>query len=151
MRINLEEREITLALLNFLSQANWQILSVNFPGAQGGLSISTYGKTRGWVPDLVALKRGILLTVESKPSYFPKDVKKLSALYNDEKVIAKLRSKLDLGIEILCQKSIVYHYSSLNKIKVPSSFVVFVVDDKMKLSFFFGEPIPDQVKLVIKS
>jgi hypothetical protein len=141
-----EEREITLALKRFLSERGWNILSVHFPGAQGGLSISTYGKTRGWVPDLLALKQEILLTVESKPRYFPKDVEKLNALYNDEKVIAKLMSKLNLGPKIICQKSIAYYSSSPKKARIPSGFVVFVADNEKNFSPFYDDKVPKPVR-----
>ena len=145
----MEEREITLALKTFLSKREWTIVSVHFPGAQGGLSISTYGKTRGWVPDLVAVKHGILLTVESKPRYFPKDVDKLNALYDDEKVILKLKSKLNLGSKIFCQKSIAYYSPTQNKTKIPTGFVVFIADNEKNFSFFCDDSVPESVKDLI--
>lgn len=143
----MEEREITLALKVFLSERGWKILSTHFPGAQGGLSISTYGKTRGWVPDLIALKQGTLLTIETKPRYFPKDVEKLNTLYSDAKVIAKLKSKLKLRPEIVCQKSIAY--SSEKKPKTPEGFVVFISDNKKNFSFFCDDVVPESVRTMV--
>ena len=124
----MEEREITLALKTFLSKREWTIVSVHFPGAQGGLSISTYGKTRGWVP---------------------KDVDKLNALYDDEKVILKLKSKLNLGSKIFCQKSIAYYSPTQNKTKIPTGFVVFIADNEKNFSFFCDDSVPESVKDLI--
>lgn len=151
MRTSLEEREITLALKKLLSEKSWHILSIHFPGAQGGLSISTYGKTRGWVPDLVALKKGVLLTVESKPAYVKEDVDKLNALYEDSKVLDKLKSKLNLKEKVVCQKSIAYYVTSSNQINLPSGFVVFVVDGNSTFSVLLGEKIPPVVKSIFMS
>ena len=145
----MEEREITLALKTFLLGRGWNILSIHFPGAQGGLSISTYGKTRGWVPDLVALKQETLLTVESKPRYFPKDVEKLNALYDDTKVIVKLKSKLNLRSNIVCQKAIAYHSWTQSKVKIPLGFVVFIADNEKIFSLFYDDAVPESIRALI--
>ena len=79
----MEEREVTLELKTFLINRDWRIISVHFPGAQGGFSISVNGKSRGWVPDLIAMKNNVILTVESKPAYSSNDIKKLNRIFSD--------------------------------------------------------------------
>jgi hypothetical protein len=129
----------------------WQILSVHFPGAQGGLSVSAYGKTRGWVPDLLALKCYTLLTVESKAHYTSSDVDKLDEMLSDQKIVRKLKLKLNLTEGTICQKAIAFHALSFEQNDVPSDFVVFVTKDKSEISTYFGQRVTDSIKNAFKS
>lgn len=142
---------MTLSLRDFLAKRGWQILSIHFPGAQGGLSVSGHGKTRGWVPDLLALKCYTLLTVESKAHYTSSDIDKLDEMLADQKIVRKLKLKLSLKEGTVCQKAIAFHALSFEQSDVPSNFVVFVAKDRSEISTYFGPKVKDSVKNAFKS
>lgn len=148
--IVLEEREITLAVRDFLIVGGWQILSIHFPGAQGGLSISVSGKSKRWVPDLIASKDKIVLVGESKPRYSLKDVHKLNEMFNDPRFIEKLRSKLNLPSESIFQKAIAFHSSNFDQNRVPQGFVVFLVKGKDDVNTLLGNGLIDLVAVALK-
>lgn len=146
----MEEREVTLGLKNYLSQRDWQILSVHFPGAQGGLSISVNGKSRGWVPDLIARKNDVVLTVESKTTYSSGDVEKLNKMFNDPRYLRKLRRKLSLPLGIVFQRAIAFHNHYFDEGTIPCGFVVFKVREKSEVSVFLDADLCSSVKAVLR-
>lgn len=148
--IVLEEREITLAVRDYLVVGGWQILSIHFPGAQGGLSISVSGKSKRWVPDLIASKDKIVLVGESKPRYSLKDVDKLNKMFNDPRFIEKLRSKLNFPSGSIFQKAIAFHSSSFDQNRVPQGFVLFLVKGKDDVYTFFTNSVIDSVATALK-
>ena len=127
----------------------WQVLSIHFPGAQGGLSISVHGKTRRWVPDLLALKENTLLTVESKADYSSGDVAKLDEILGDKKIVQKLKLKLGLTEDTVCQKAIAFHAISFEETDVPLNFVVFVTLNRNEVSTMFGRKVSDSIKSIL--
>ena len=145
----MEEREITLALKAFLLNRNWRIISVHFPGAQGGLSISVNGKSRGWVPDLIAMKNNVILTVESKPAYSSNDIKKLNRIFSDPRYLEKLRDKLNLPHGLVFQRAITFHSLHFEEKDVPAGFVVFTVKGKDEVLILFDPNINSPVKDVL--
>ena len=146
-----EEREVTLELKNYLSSRKWQILSIHFPGAQGGLSISANGKSRGWVPDLIAVKNNVVLTVESKPAYSSEDIEKLKKVFIDPRYLEKLRRKLSLSPEVVFQRAIAFHSLHFDESDVPPGFVVFTVKGKSEVSIFMDTDVNGSVKAVLQS
>lgn len=142
----MEEREVTLELRKYLEEDGWKIESTHFPGAQGGMSISVDGKTRGWVPDLVAVKNDVVLTIESKPDYSQPDVNKLNRIFKDERYLEKLRKKLDFSSDVLIQRAIVFYSLNSQTKKVPNDFVVFVVGGKNEVSIYLDDRLQEIVK-----
>lgn len=147
----MEERKVTLALKSFLSNRNWKIISVHFPGAQGGLSISINGKSRGVVPDLIAMKNNVVLIVESKATYSSNDVDKLNEMFNEPRYFRKLEQKLCLPTGLVFQKAIAFHSLHLEESNVPLGFVVFTVNGKSKVSIFIDTYVSKSVKAVLQS
>jgi hypothetical protein len=141
----LEEREITLALRDYLLVRGWQILSIHFPGAQGGLSISVSGKLKRWVPDIIAYKNKIVLVGESKPRFSHKDVDKLNRMFNDPQFIEKLRSKFNFSAESIFQQIIAFHSSTFDQNQVPYGFIVFLVKGKDEAQALIGNGVIDSV------
>ena len=148
--IVLEEREITLAVRDYLVVRDWQILSIHFPGAQGGLSISVDGKSKRWVPDLVASKDKIVLINESKRRYSLKDIDKLNNMFNEPRFIGKLRSKLNFPSGSILQKAIAFHSTSFDQNRVPQGFVVFLVKKKDDVNTLLGNGLIDLVAVAFK-
>lgn len=146
----MEEREVTLELKDYLSTRNWKIVSIHFPGAQGGLSISVNGKSRGWVPDLIAMKNNVVLTVESKPVYSSEDIEKLNKVFSDPRYLKKLRRKLSLSPEIVFQRAVAFHSLHFNDSDVPNGFVVFTVRRKNEVSIFLDTDVDSLVKTVLQ-
>ena len=142
----MEERKVTLALKAFLSRKGWKIISVHYPGAQGGLSVSIDGKTRGIVPDLIAMKDNVVLIVESKSSFSSSDVNKLNNAFRDSRFIEKLQKKLSLPSGILYQKAITFHSIGFNISNIPSGFVVFVVKGEKEVLVFVDKGVDNIVK-----
>jgi len=146
----LEEREVTLALKSFLTNRNWKIISVHFPGAQGGLSISINGKSRGVVPDLIAIKDNVVLIVESKATYSPSDVDKLNEMFSEPRYFRKLERKVSLPTGLGFQRAIAFHSLHFDESNVPSGFVVFIVKGKSKVSIFVNTDVSNSVKDVFQ-
>lgn len=146
----LEEREVTLALKDFLSNRDWKIISVHFPGAQGGLSISINGKSRGMVPDLIALKNNVVLIVESKPAYSSEDVDKLNKMFDDPRYFRKLKRKVRLPIGLVFQRAKAFHSFCFSQSDVPPGFVVFTVKEKNEVLVFLDTDVSSSVKAVLQ-
>lgn len=147
----MEEREVTLSLKAFLLRKGWEIISVHYPGAQGGLSVSVDGKTRGIVPDIIARKDNVVLIVESKSSFSPNDVNKLNSVFHDSRFFEKLQKKLGLPSDLLYQKAITFHSLSFNISNVPFGFVVFVVKGKKEVMVFVDKSVDSMVKTAFES
>lgn len=83
----LREEDVTRDVAAWLADLNWKVLSVHFPGTQGGLRIDPsdpVSKSAGSiVPDIVAVRIGCLLLAESKPEFCLADVEKLLGLTSD--------------------------------------------------------------------
>ncbi|MEM3874654.1 MAG: hypothetical protein QXU45_05925 [Candidatus Bathyarchaeia archaeon] len=141
----MEEREITLALRDFLLCKDWQILSIHFPGAQGGLSISVNGKSRGWVPDIIALKDRAILVVECKPKYSNADINKLNIMFKNPKFFKKIKQKLRLSSDFIFQKAIGFHAICFRQEHVPTDFVIFVVKDEATINVLFGKCVDPKI------
>lgn len=146
----LEEREITLAVKDYLVVRGWRILSIHFPGAQGGLSVSVSGKSKRWVPDLIASKDKIVVVNESKPRYSLKDVDKLNEMFNNPRFIEALRNKFNLPSESIFQKAVAFHSCCFDQNRVPQSFVLFLVKGKDDVYSFFANDVIDSVTSALK-
>jgi hypothetical protein len=145
----MEEREVTLALKAFLSRKGWKIMSVHYPGAQGGLSVSMDGKTRGIVPDLIAMKDDVILIVESKSSFSSSDVNKLNNVFRDSRFFEKLRKKLCLPSGLLYQKAIAFHSFDFEIRDIPSGFVVFVVKGEKEVMVFVDKSVDSIARTIL--
>lgn len=141
----MEEREITLALRDFLLSKGWHILSVHFPGAHGGFSISVSGKSRGWVPDIIALKNRALIMIECKPKYSNADVNKLNAMFSNPQIFEKFKQKLGLSGDFVFQKAIGFQAIHFCREDIPNDFIIFLVKDKNNIEVLFGEHINSTV------
>jgi hypothetical protein len=142
----MEECEVTLALQDFLLSRGWQILSIHFPGAQGGFSISINGKSRGWVPDLIAMKNKALIVVECKPKYSSADVNKLNIMFSDPNFFKKFKQKLGLSSDFIFQKAIGFHASHFCRENIPRDFVIFLVKDRSNIEVLFGDQIGSTIR-----
>jgi len=127
----MEEREITLTLRDFLLSKGWQILSVHFPGAQGGFSISVNGKSRSWVPDIIASKNSVVIIVECKPKYSRGDVDKLNIMFSNPKIFKKFKQKLGLTSDFVFQKAIGFQAAHFDQENIPNDFIIFLVKEKI--------------------
>lgn len=144
----MEEREVTLTLKDNLSKRNWRILSVHFPGAQGGLSISI-GKSKRIVPDLLAMKEKVVLIIESKPGYFPNDVEKLNEMFDNPEYFRILERKLSLPKSLVYQKAIAFHSQNFDESDIPSGFIVFVVEKKGEVKTYLNNNVCSLVKNIL--
>lgn len=89
------EEDVTRDVAAWLDRLGWQVLSVHFPGTQGGLRIhpsDTASRSAGSiVPDIVAVRIGHLLLAESKPEFCLADAEKLLAVTSDDRYVESLR------------------------------------------------------------
>jgi hypothetical protein len=79
---HLTEDDVSSTVLRFLQLNRWAIAHYHPPGGQASIALHLASGDRV-VPDLVAYRHSILLTIESKGTYDAGDVRKLSSLMND--------------------------------------------------------------------
>lgn len=90
MSHKLTEYQVTYAVKEWLLEASWNVIAYNPPGSQGTFTIpnpkkdGTFkGQSGSESPDVVAVKRGLILVVEAKPKQDKADADKLDALRKD--------------------------------------------------------------------
>ena len=97
MSQKVKEYAITYGVKGLLLSKKWDVIAYNPPGSQGTFTIpnpSKDGRYRGQTgsesPDVVAIKRDVVLIVECKPSFDLDDADKLQKLSKDSKKMAIL-------------------------------------------------------------
>lgn len=90
------EEKITNRVAQHLKSRGWEIRSLHYPGAQGGLALRRRSRRRV-IPDIIATKEGVgVLVVESKSAFSAADAAKVRAVaysreFQDERArLAKL-------------------------------------------------------------
>lgn len=104
MSHDVREYAITYGVKTFLLKCNWDVIAYNPPGSQGTFTIPNPKKDGGYrgqigseSPDVIAVKKDVVLIVECKPSFNLEDSKKLERLSkNAEKmeILSKLVSRV---------------------------------------------------------
>jgi len=89
---DIKEYAITYAVKDYLLSLNWDVIAYNPPGSQGTFTIpnpskdgSYRGQTGSESPDVIAVKKNVVLVVECKPSFDLDDAQKLKRLSDDPK------------------------------------------------------------------
>jgi hypothetical protein len=90
MSQDIKEYAITYAVKDYLLSLNWDVIAYNPPGSQGTFTIpnpskdgSYRGQTGSESPDVIAIKKNVVLVVECKPSFDLDDAQKLKRLSDD--------------------------------------------------------------------
>lgn len=79
----MKEEKVTLAIIEFLKAADWEILSFDYPQSGTGVTIHPANRQMGAkrentiTPDIIALKIDNLIVMENKVYFSAEDVKKL--------------------------------------------------------------------------
>lgn len=101
------EEDVTRDVAAWLADLSWEVLSVHFPGTQGGLRIRPdvqgVKSTGAIVPDVVAVRMGYLLLCESKPEFYLADAHKLLTVTADARYAESLRGACALAGEPLLE------------------------------------------------
>ncbi len=83
----MREEDVTRSVAAWLDALGWCVLSVHVPGTQGGLRLRPSGgtsKSEGAViPDILAVRNGCVVILESKPEYCEPDVAKVRMIATD--------------------------------------------------------------------
>lgn len=89
------EESITRRVAQRLRESQWCVISVHFPGTQGGLRFrprpALSKAAEAVIPDIVAARNACLLLLESKPEYCEADVEKLRNVKSDPRYEEDLR------------------------------------------------------------
>jgi hypothetical protein len=87
MSLDVREYSITYAVKNLLLENNWDVIAYNPPGSQGTFTIPNpskdgayRGQTGSESPDIIAVKKNLVLIVECKPAFDTSDAEKLTRL-----------------------------------------------------------------------
>lgn len=94
MSQEIREYAITYGVKNLLLNLKWDVIAYNPPGSQGTFTIPNPNKDGGYrgqtgseSPDVIAIKRDVVLIVECKSNFNTEDSKKLERLSkNSEKM-----------------------------------------------------------------
>jgi len=77
----MREEQVTKCIMRFLMDRAWTVVSYDFPQSGTGRAIHPNGaasKTKGViVPDIVAVRNGVVLYLENKDRYYAPDYKKV--------------------------------------------------------------------------
>ena len=82
---------MTIHMLNWLESNGWEIICYDFPQSGTGVLIhpniseKSSKNKNGFIPDIVARKKSIVLFFENKDRYFHSDFVKLKEIKNDKK------------------------------------------------------------------
>ena len=113
MSQEIREYAITYAVKNYLLSKNWDVIAYNPPGSQGTFTIPNPSKDGGYrgqtgseSPDIIAIKKGLVMIVECKTTFNLDDSAKLNNLFTDNKKM----EILEILITRVCEA---------NAIKVP--------------------------------
>jgi hypothetical protein len=126
------ESDVTKAVWAFLKAEGWDILSLHYPGAGGGLYFHPNGRvTKGargaMVVDIVARKTGYLLLVESKVRFDHHDVGKLVKLTTNsgyrQSLLAVYGTVEESPPTFL--RGLALGQVNLNRLHLPGDFLVF--------------------------
>ena len=87
MSQDVREYSITYAAKNLLLDKKWDVIAYNPPGSQGTFTIPNPSKDGGYrgqtgseSPDIIAVKKNLVLIVECKPGFDASDAEKLTRL-----------------------------------------------------------------------
>lgn len=83
MARGLSEEEVTLEVIAWLRERGFTVLAHDFPGSGTGVLIrpsTATSRADGFIPDILARGRGVLLLLEAKPAFNRADVRKLVKL-----------------------------------------------------------------------
>ena len=90
MSQEIKEYAITYGVKNFLLAKEWEVIAYNPPGSQGTFTIPNPSKDGGYrgqtgseSPDVIALKKDVVLIVECKPIFNLDDSEKMKRLSED--------------------------------------------------------------------
>lgn len=87
MSQDVREYSVTYAVKNLLLEKKWEVIAYNPPGSQGTFTIPNpskdpvyRGQTGSESPDVIAVKKNLVLIVECKPGFDASDADKLVRL-----------------------------------------------------------------------
>lgn len=87
MSQDVREYSVTYAVKNLLLEKKWDVIAYNPPGSQGTFTIPNpskdgayRGQTGSESPDVIAVKKNLVLIVECKPGFDTSDADKLTRL-----------------------------------------------------------------------
>ena len=82
--LKIKEEQVTKAIIKWLCSNGWQIVCYDFPQSGTGRVLhpsNTTSKTEGaFIPDIIAVKNGIVLNFENKDRFVSSDFAKVSRL-----------------------------------------------------------------------
>jgi hypothetical protein len=121
------EETITDAVAGLLRQCGWEVIATHHPGAQGGFRISVPGgKGAGdIIPDVVAVRGNEVLVVESKPRFVRADLRKMTALRDDECRCRNLLAQVGLGDYPAAAVRVGLAMAGVGPADIPTDVVVF--------------------------
>lgn len=92
MSQEVREYAITYGVKDLLLSKNWDVIAYNPPGSQGTFTIPNPSKDGGYrgqtgseSPDVIAIKKNVVLIIECKPSFNLEDANKMKRLSEDAK------------------------------------------------------------------
>jgi hypothetical protein len=92
MSLEVREYAITYGVKGLLLSKNWDVIAYNPPGSQGTFTIPNPNKDGGYrgqtgseSPDVIAIKRDVVLVVECKAKFNKNDANKMKRLSEDSK------------------------------------------------------------------
>ncbi|MCD6471200.1 hypothetical protein J7K86_01590 [bacterium] len=159
-----KERNVTLALAEFLNNNSWEVVACHPPGGHTSFSILNGRRSKGgYMPDVVAIKFDknindfIVIVAESKPTFKQanKDIQKLFKLsdvhahwiafrlqkhINAKKWLNNWRNKL--------QKIIAFAEGDIHKKIIPDNVIAIKFSSNKLPEITFGEKAPARNLLV---
>jgi hypothetical protein len=93
------EERVTISILNWLKEKDWEIVAFDFPQSGTGKVLHKNGSTNKnqdtIIPDIIAVKGGVSLFFENKNKYYYKDFEKLNQLREDNQYTQDINSLLE--------------------------------------------------------
>lgn len=148
MARGIKEEDVTKRILKWLVQAGWEIICFDFPQSGTGRQLhpnNTKSKTKGIIiPDIVAIKNGVVIDFENKDKFVYSDFEKI-------KELRETNEYCNAWNKLLSNKSYSHIYygigipftnSNHNKAEEYSNMVDFIVyineDDSIKVTDNIG-------------
>jgi hypothetical protein len=120
MSQEIKEYAITYGVKDLLLSKNWDVIAYNPPGSQGTFTIPNPSKDGGYrgqtgseSPDVIAIRKDVVLIVECKPIFSLDDAEKMERLSKDSKKMEILGTLIRRvcranGIPILAELRYIY-------------------------------------------
>jgi hypothetical protein len=147
MARRIKEEIVTKSILVWLQSSGWEIISFDFPQSGTGRVLQSnergsHKSKNSFIPDIVAIKMGVVIFMENKDRFVLSDFEKLHDIKNNQSHSLSINSLLsaynvsEIYFGAGFPVSIDFSFISV----IPSSFVDFILNtDGNRVNVFFDK------------